>query len=210
MQEMGLMFPADAPRLEGAVLLPDGPGPFAGVVICHPHPLYGGDMSNYVVQAVAIALCQASIAALRFNFRGVGRSRGTFDGGEGEQEDVREAITMLASLENIDERRIGLAGYSFGARVALGAAEWDGRVRALTAISPAGGLPALFLGPKLFIVGDSDEFVSADWLAGEVERLAEPKQLEIIPGADHFWYGYEGEAAERVADFFSRVFKENP
>lgn len=202
------MFPSDAARLEGAALLPDGPsasGGFAGVVVCHPHPLYGGDMSNSVVQAVAAALCEKSMAALRFNFRGVGRSHGVFDDGIGEQEDVSEALTALAYIEGVDQARIGLAGYSFGARVALAVAAKDDRVRALAAISPAGGLPTTFPGPKLFVVGDSDDFVSADQLSAEVGKLPGPKEMEIISGVDHFWFGYEHAMAQKVADFFSRI-----
>ncbi|MBI2906468.1 MAG: alpha/beta fold hydrolase [Chloroflexi bacterium] len=204
------MFPADAPRLEGLLWLPDAEspapsGPSAGVVVCHPHPLYGGDMHNSVVRAVARALCARSIAALRFNFRGVGRSSGAFDDGVGEQDDVRDALSALAFTPGIGAERLGLTGYSFGARVALGAAEKDDRVRALAAISPAGGLPTNFRGPRLFIAGDNDEFVSAEWLVEEVAKLTEPKELEIIAGADHFWFGYEEEMAERVADFFEML-----
>lgn len=74
----------------------------AGVVVCHPHPLYGGDMDNYVVSALCRGLVEQGIAALRFNFRGVGRSTGTYGEGKGEIEDARSALTYLASRPEID------------------------------------------------------------------------------------------------------------
>jgi alpha/beta superfamily hydrolase len=89
-------------QLEAVLHLPDGVPPFAGVVVCHPHPRYGGDMNNNVVLAVTRALTDRGIAALRFNFRGVGGSAGSYDDGRGETEDAQHALDALASREEID------------------------------------------------------------------------------------------------------------
>src|SRR5688572_2580189 len=83
---------AESLVLQGILARPEGFGPFPGVVICHPHPLYGGDMENNVVQVITRALVKQGIAALRFNFRGVGLSGGRHGEGIGEQEDVRAAL----------------------------------------------------------------------------------------------------------------------
>jgi uncharacterized protein len=98
--------------LEGALALPERPA--AGVVLCHPHPLYGGDMDNPVVGAAAEACAGLGLATLRFNFRGVGGSRGAWDEGHGEQEDVRATLTLLRQRLPA-ATRLALAGYSFGA-----------------------------------------------------------------------------------------------
>lgn len=200
-------FPGAGLELEGILHLPGGDGPFSAVAVCHPHPLFGGDMYNNVVLAICNALAEASIAAFRFNFRGVGRSQGDHADGIGEQEDVVSALAFLESVSRIDANRIGLAGYSFGTKVALPVALRHDRVRALALVSP-------FLTdseweqlkscqvPKLFLCGSQDSFISPQ----DVQRLADglpgPTQCEIIPGADHFWWGYEGEIAWRATGFF--------
>src|SRR5437667_332565 len=98
--------------------------PKAGLVVCHPHPLYGGDMHNPVVVRVAEVAQGLGVATLRFNFRGVGASGGVHGEGKAEQDDVVAALEMLAGRLPAD-RPIGLAGYSFGgwvsARVAMAA-----------------------------------------------------------------------------------------
>ena len=193
--------------------LPDGSEAFPAVVVCHPHPLYGGTMDDFVVMAVCGALLQESIAAFRFNFRGVGESEGLHGKGVGEQEDVKAAVSFLCSRQEIDKRRIGLAGYSFGAGVVLSVAPQDERVQAVAAISPT--LPAAssllrdYVKPKFLVAGGADTFIPTERFLRLVEGLAEPKECQVIPGADHFWLGYEGEMAKSVASFFSRIFKES-
>ena len=132
-----VVFPCGSIQLEGILSLPDGKAPFPAVVVCHPHPLYGGDMNNNVVTAVCSALARGSIAALRFNFRGVGNSSGSFSDGSGEKDDLRAALDFLCTLKEIDKRKIGLAGYSFGGMAANSVALKDDRVKQLALISPA-------------------------------------------------------------------------
>ncbi len=208
MSENYVRFLGNGLELEGVLHLPQDDGLFPAVVVCHPHPLYGGDMSNSVVLAMARALAEVSIIAFRFNFRGVGKSEGSFSDGVGEQEDIKAALSFLPSAEKVAHGRIGLAGYSFGANVALPVALQNETIQAVAFVSPF--LPASdwgqlksYLKPKLLLCGSEDHFVPSGEFQIFATELPEPKQYEIIPGADHFWRGYEEKIAERVATFFS-------
>src|SRR5690554_4830659 len=123
-----VFFQSGTLNLEGCLVIPQRVGTAAGVVICHPHPLYGGSMANNVVYAVSRALTKKGIASFCFNFRGVGRSEGVHDGGQGEIDDTLAAIAFLADRSEIESGRVGLAGYSFGGAVALNAAMQSGRI----------------------------------------------------------------------------------
>jgi hypothetical protein len=205
--EQRIRFSVAGLELEGALHMPSGET-LLPAVVCHPHPLFGGEMSNNVVSAICNALAQAGIAAFRFNFRGVGGSQGSFAEGVGEQEDVKAALAFVSSITGIDKDRIGLVGYSFGAMVALPVALQGERVQALALISPPLSSSNWeqvkgYLGPKLFLCGSEDLVVSCSELQHFSQQLPPPSRFEIIPGADHFWWGYEGEVARRVSAFFS-------
>lgn len=208
MTETRVTFHCGVLSLEGISSIPEGEGPFAGVVVCHPHPLYGGMMDNNIVAAVCLALSQASIASLRFNFRGVGRSQGLHDSGMGEQDDVVAALSFLSSTEGVDRDRIGLCGYSFGAGIALDVATKNEMVKALALISPILSHKSpieSYVKPKLLLWGSEDLALPAVDLKSFTEELPEPKQYKVISGADHLWWGYEDKVGERVAAFFSDV-----
>ena len=182
-----------AGRLEAILMLPDD-APQAAAVVCHAHPLQGGVMHFKVVFRVAKALQSENVAALRFNFRGVGRSEGSHDEGRGEHDDVGAALDELA------RRFPGLpllaAGFSFGSVMALRAGCADERVRALVAL----GLPISmvkdpsFLNactrPRLFVQGADDVFGPGPVLGDFVAKLPEPKTMVVVPGADHFFSGH--------------------
>jgi alpha/beta superfamily hydrolase len=213
MIENRVKFPCGDLILEGVTTVPEGKGPFAGVVVCHPHPNYGGDMNNNVVVPLCLALTQASIASLRFNFRGVGASQGKFADGIGEREDVVAAISYLSTLEVVDKERIGLCGYSFGGAVSLEVAPADERVKALALVSPEVStyVPLKqYTRPKLIVCGGADQFVSIIALQRLAEELPPPNDFELISGADHFWGGYEDKVAARIAAFFVNAFKSPP
>ncbi|MCJ7791427.1 MAG: dienelactone hydrolase family protein [Dehalococcoidia bacterium] len=185
---------------------------FPAVVLCHPHPLYGGSMNNNVIMAVSSALVEKSMAAFMFNFRGVGGSQGSFGDGIAEQEDVAAAISWIISQPEVDSERVGLSGYSFGAAVALPAAGTDDRVRAVALISlPPGPLQISQLKdcakPKFLICGTNDFVVPLDQAKLLNQEAAEPKQIELVDGADHFWLGYETVLAEKVVAFFENKIK---
>jgi alpha/beta superfamily hydrolase len=207
LKRLHISFPSGELTLEGVWHLPDSDGPLPAVIVCHPHPLYGGNMSANVVFYICQALAGAGIAALRFNFRGVGKSGGRFSEGIAEQEDVQAALALALSTDNIDQNRIGLAGYSFGGGVAAAVAVREERIKMLALVSPAffdGGEPLKgYIKPKFIIIGKNDNVIPQRELRELFGEMPEPKQLEIISGADHFWEGFVDEVAQRVTDFFS-------
>ena len=170
-------------------------------------------MSNNVVLAICQVLAQRSIAAFRFNFRGVGRSEGTFGEGTAEQEDVKAALSLISITPDIDQKRIGLAGYSFGAGVALPVALQDERVNLLALVSPALSDSAWqqlkgYAKPKLLISGNHDFVIPLPLFQQYIKDIPEPKHCQVISGADHFWQGYEEEVAQKVAQFFVACFNQ--
>ena len=204
--EVPLSVPSGVLRLEGVLHQPPGDGPVGGVVVCHPHPLYGGDMESHVVYAICRALAEHGVAALRFNFRGTGSSQGRHAGGQGEPEDVRAALTALAEQPGVDGERLGLAGYSFGASMALQAAA-DPRVRALALVSlPArsGDQLAAFAGPTLLVTGEHDHVAPPEELRRLIRDASGERDLLSIPGVDHFWLRGLTEMTARLVLFFRK------
>ena len=217
-------FPTASSRalqLEGVLHFVEDDGQLPAAVICHPHPLGGGSMHNGVVVAIARALASRGVLTLRFNFRGVGASQGVHDNGRGERDDVAGALDWLLAQPAVDPQRVSLVGYSFGACVGLVHAHADPRVSAFAAVGlavefcdpdamrPFTGssqdlsqpAPGAFTCPKLFITGERDQLALPGEMRKLVERLPEPKSVQIVPGADHFWWGSERKVGELVADF---------
>jgi len=163
----------------------------AGAVICHPHPLYGGDMDNPVVVRALEICAELGLATLRFNFRGVGTSTGAHDEGKGEQDDVRTALDAVGAEPGI--RTLALLGYSFGAWAGALAASRHASVTAQALIAPPLAHYAFdALGtrriPTLVLCGTRDVYCPAP----DLERLAERFswiQSRVIDGADHFFLG---------------------
>jgi uncharacterized protein len=192
--------------LEGRLSRPSAAGSTSirGAVVCHPHPLYGGSMDNNVVGAIVRALSSDGIATLRFNFRGVGRSGGVHGGGVEEMDDVRAAVARLASEENIDATV--LAGYSFGARMALGTAPTISSIDTLIAVAPPistpMGAPSLagWNGRILLIAGDRDAFCAVADLEKFHREAGERSTIKIIAGADHFFGGFTDELERTIAE----------
>jgi alpha/beta superfamily hydrolase len=189
----------DGSRLEALVALPEEAR--SGLVICHPHPLYGGDMDNPVVIRVAEVAQSMGVATLRFNFRGVGASSGKHGGGEAEQEDVKAALGALAERLPAGSS-VGLAGYSFGAWVAAHVAA-AADLAALALIAPPLGMYDLdFLvrvpSPTLLVAGTKDQHCPVAALRRLGQRLG--AEVEVIEGAEHFFFGKLfplGQAVER-------------
>ncbi len=152
------------------------------------------------------AAVEVGVAALRFNFRGVGSSEGSFGQGIAEQDDVAAALAYLRDLPEIDSQRIALAGYSFGAAVALRAAA--GGLRGLIAISTptvSGPLPQVEgVCPLLLISGDRDEYSDPKELARWAETIGPQARLVILPGVDHFWWGSADRLEEAVSNFLAK------
>jgi hypothetical protein len=182
-------FISDSFEIEGQ--LAEG-NQLKGVVITHPHPLYGGDMYNNVVAAVSRTYQKIGATTLRFNFRGVGGSQGNYADGIGEQEDVRAAIAYLADL---GIRQIDLAGYSFGAWVNALAVNDGLKVDNMIMVSP----PVAFIdfksisdlrSLKLIVTGSQDEIAPADMVAKSCPIWNPTAKFEVISGADHFYGGF--------------------
>ena len=205
MREIALEIGGDGFTLEGALSTPDGAGPFAAAVVCHPHPQYGGDMYNNVVMAATQGLLTHGIAALRFNFRGAGESA---------SDDVRAALRRAATLDDVDAERVGLAGYSFGAGAAAAVAGAAIPALALIALPTRGGSASSTLGeyrgPLLLMAGDQDHVCERGALETLAAGLSADVETRIVTGADHFWLGYEGELVRAVGDFFARALGEPP
>jgi uncharacterized protein len=175
-------------------------GSAIGAVISHPHSLMGGEMRNPVVETLADTLFGEGMSTLRFNFRGVGRSKGFFDEGRGEQDDVLAAVSFM---EHQGIREVMLAGYSFGAWVNAGVI-----VRRYL-------LPAIFVSPPihllefdfpnlqgkvgLIICGDRDQFCPSEEIRIVASALS--CRLDIIPDTDHFFTAKEKALAESVKAF---------
>jgi alpha/beta superfamily hydrolase len=210
MKKTRISFSSGELVLEGILAIPEGTGPFPAVIVCHPHPLYGGSMDNNVVNSLSETLTQASLASFKFNFRGVGGSQGEFGQGIGEREDVEAAISFISTVKEVDSKRIGLAGYSAGAGFALLVGFNDDRIKALAAVSPPLSMFDFdFLKncpkPKLLISGSRDDLISINQFLEFCRNLPEPKECESIEGANHFWWGYESRLAAKVAAFFTKV-----
>ena len=205
MQTESFDFAGPAGRLEAILMRPEG-APVAAAVVCHAHPLQGGVMHFKVVFRAAKALQHEGLAALRFNFRGVGRSHGVHDQGRGEQDDVRAALDEL-------ERRFAalplvLGGFSFGSNMALRVAAVDERPRAALAMGfplrmmEAGPFVEQVHVPRLFVQGENDTFASGAEMEALVARLPPPRHLVVVPGADHFFAGHLDELQKAVSDWF--------
>jgi hypothetical protein len=161
-------------------------------------------MNNNVVVLLCRVAVAAGLAALRFNFRGTGRSGGRHEGGQGERTDIAMAGEYLRGLPEVDPERLAVAGYSFGAGVAL-AAGLEG-LRAMVLVSPPAMMlpaqpPALSC-PVLLVAGDEDEYVDQDDLSELAQALG--ADMVFVSGADHFWWGHEEALAETVDGFLRR------
>ena len=195
--------------LEGVLQTPDAGGPFATVVICHPHPLYGGSMGNNVVSAASAGVRAHGLATVLFNFRGVGRSSGEAGDRDEALHDVRAVLDYVANKEVVDSDRIGLAGYSFGSAVAADAATSLIPALALIALPLSmmeedGGALATYPGPVLLLSGGEDGGSNAEGLDKLATKMTGATRVEIEAGADHFWSGHEQAVSDVVGEYFAK------
>lgn len=177
--------------LEARLDLPDG-APRAVAVCGHPHPLHGGTMHTKALYQTAKALNRVGVAAVRFNFRGVGASAGTFDAGPGEQDDFRAALTFAG--QRFPGLPMWAAGMSFGAWIALSVGADDPRVSLLLGVAPPVdrydfSALAACTKPKFFVHGEEDELIAAADIRKFYAPLLEPKELVLIEDANHLFEG---------------------
>jgi hypothetical protein len=186
----------------------DGPEPqpvSAFAVVCHPHPLYGGTLDNKVVYTVARALEQLGAPAIRFNFRGVGASAGSYDAGRGETAD---ALAVIAhGRRRWPNAALWLAGFSFGGAVAVRAAGEAAPQRliavapGMTTISVTDAAPPAC--PWLIVQGDLDEVVAPEAVRAWAETLSPAPEMRVLPGAGHFFHGRLNELRDVVLAFMA-------
>ena len=204
-----LLIPASHGKLEAIIKEPKGD--IKGVaLVCHPHPLGGGTMHNKVVYRAASGLVDAGLVALRFNFRGVGESTADHDDGDGERQDVRDALDYLAG--EYPDVPITLAGFSFGSRVGTEVGMTDERVVRLISI----GTPVdkytdydfleRLRKPILFVHGDRDEFGSIESLSVLVARVTAVTETEsvIFENCGHFFDDHLTELRAAIRDWTER------
>ena len=195
--------------MEGVLTTPQGlSGSLPGVVVCHPHPHLGGSMESSVVTSLCQALVVQGFMAFRFNFRGVGGSEGAFTNGQLEGEDVGAAISFLRQWPQVDKKRLGAAGFSFGAAMLLTGLPKYRFARAFGLVSPRPGsldYPGVRVHrrPKLVVAGERDRLVPRSALEEKVGAIPSGIELSLVPGADHSWRGYEVEVAGLLAGFFA-------
>ena len=196
-----LQIPGPAGTLEALLDEPaalSSPGSVA--VVCHPHPLYGGTMTNKVVYSLAKAFNEAGATAVRFNYRGVGASTGAYDEGNGETADAQAVLDWAA--QRWPGAKLWLGGFSFGGAVAIRAAATRDVIRLVT-VAPAirrvsvdpGSLPQC---PWLIVQGDRDELVDPRDIQQWAQELSEAPRLAMIEGVEHFFHGRLNELRQTV------------
>lgn len=200
MAEEKVFIQSKGPRIEA--LIDHAPGE-NGAIITHPHPQYGGNMNNNVVEAVVQAYREKEYTTLRFNFRGVGQSQGNYDQGVGEQEDVRAALVYIFKL---GKSAIDLAGYSFGAWVnAQGLKTYDQIERLVMVSPPVNFMDFSFLDHnpriKLVISGSEDDIAPPAMIKEMLPAWNPEAQFSIIKGADHFYWEKTGKIKRIIHSF---------
>jgi uncharacterized protein len=192
---------ADGVELQAELAVPHAPA--GAAVLCHPHPTYGGEMRAGVIDRLFHELPERGLAALRFNFRGVGRSTGAHDDGIGEQHDVRAAAATLA--DEVPEGPLVLAGWSFGADVALAvdverAAGWFGVAPVLAVVEPSTMTAARDPRPKVLLVPEHDQWCPPAEAAARTQGWS-ALDLRVLPGTDHFLNGAYGAVVDALEGY---------
>jgi len=224
----GRLFFSSDDRLEGILEWPATGPTVGGVVIAHPHPLYGGTMAQPVVHQIARACTRHQLAALRFNFRGVGRSQGTHSGSD-EYRDVEAAAAYLRRrmVDSNSDRKpgtqmppLGLAGFSFGSVMAAMAGVGAVPVRALALIAFVfswEGLPsdvltrlADFRGPILALCGEDDGLAPPEEVEQVLTELKLDFRLSVVESAGHLFEGRQRAVGEEVASFLRTALAAAP
>ncbi len=196
-----VIIPCQNVHLEGRLHL--NPESSKGVVITHPHPLYGGNMDNPVVQQIADSFFEAGFSTLRFNFRGAGNSSGVFDDGAGEQDDVRAALEYLKSQQITD---LYLAGYSFGAWVNAHVVSSGINIQDHIMVSPPAGFISFdsietLSDTGLIITGEDDEIAPVDQILSLISRWQIHPLFKVIKTGDHFFSGTIHELAAALSSY---------
>src|SRR6204780_826513 len=203
MDEIQVSFRSGDLTLEGLLANPGGNAPVA--VVCHPHPLYGGSMFNNVVGWILAGMWQAGYATLPVRFRGVGGSEGEHDGGPGEVDDAVAALRFMLAQPGVRNSNAVMAGYSFGAMVAVSAGYERAEIARIVAVAlplamADARIPEGAAKPVLLVSGDRDSYSPVAGLRALGSKIGASARLEIIAGADHFFGGHEAELSRALSD----------
>ena len=198
-------IPGAVGQLEVLLDLPEG-APRKAVVFAHPLPIKGGTMHTKVVFQAAKALTRLGCVVLRFNFRGVGRSAGTWDNGRGEMDDYRAAVDFVSA--RYPELELWAAGFSFGSYIAMTAGADDDRICALIGIAPPVNRyeyasVKLSTKPKFIVHGESDELIPLKAVREFYARLQDPKELVEIDRANHLFDGQASEVGDALEELLT-------
>jgi alpha/beta superfamily hydrolase len=202
----GVEIPGPAGDLEAAIDASAKPA-VATAVICHPHPLQQGTMTNKVVTTLARAFVRLGADAVRFNFRGVGASAGSYADGVGERDDALAVVRWCRA--RWPGRPLYLGGFSFGAAVAAAIAAQAQPAGLVTVAPPADRLPADFAAPTcpwLLIHGEADDVVPPKPVLEWASTLARPPRIVLLPGVGHFFHGRLAALTEAVTAQFGGDF----
>lgn len=184
-----------AGQLEVVMAKPTARERAAWGIVCHPHSLYGGSMQNKVVTTLVKTFQHLGVNTARFNFRGVGRSEGEFDHGEGELYDLLAVVEWL--LKEHPDREIWLAGFSFGAYVALKAATQIPLAKLVVVAPPVEHFPVKKLPPLLcpwiLVQGELDDVVLPEAVFVWAKKRKPKPHIIRFPTAGHFFHGQLGE-----------------
>lgn len=206
-----VIFSGPAGRIEGRYHPSKEKGaPIA--LILHPHPQFGGTMNNQIVYNLYYTFANRGFSALRFNFRGVGRSQGTFDHGAGELSDAAAALDWVQSV-NPDARNCWISGVSFGAWIGMQLLMRRPEIEGFLSIAAmANRYDFSFLAPcpssGLFVHGEQDRVAPLRDVIGVIEKVKTQKGIQIehavIPGANHFFDGHVDPLMDTVNDYLDK------
>lgn len=195
------LLPGPAGELEVMTEAPDAINQDIVAIICHPHPLFGGTMKNKVVSTLARTCKELAIPTVRFNFRGVGQSTGTFDEGVGEVDDLLAVLAWVKTVK--PQAKVWLAGFSFGACISAKVAARTPAIAQLISIAP----PVMrwefekihtMTCPWLVVQGDADEVVPATEVFAWFAQYHPAATVIDMPGASHFFHGRLIELREQL------------
>ena len=195
--------PAPGVLPDGHVSIAEAGSVRAAVVFNHPHPQFGGTMHTKTVYQASKALARIGCVVLRFNCRGVGKSAGQFDEGQGEMDDFKAALDFMH--DRYPNAPLWSAGMSFGSWIGLTVGAHDPRVSLLLGVAmPVNkydfGAVRSSTKPKFFIHGEFDEICGEKEIREFYARAADPKELVIIEGSNHLFDGKVSQVADAVED----------
>lgn len=207
-ETLALLIHGPAGQIEALLTAPRESATPAGVaLICHPHPLMGGAMSNKVVYTLATAASKAGLYSLRFNFRGVGRSEGQHDEGRGETDDALFLVDYLR--QRLPDARLVLMGFSFGAFISVKAAQWAKPDLEVSIAPPFSKyfnepIPPRPDCPWLVVHGTADDVVDYNDTIKVLNGFEPPPQLVTLADAGHFFHARLGELQDAVLPFLKQ------